>query len=222
MDSLKNWTFPYKTCEIPQKNTIVSQPYSFLLNLINVSNLVCYCILVKSIHVKLTILSYIVFELFHTFSHAKLFHVKIQTTVIHLLAYVFFAATWNSIYLFTKKPLSWLKTSVLIVVTAIDIYVVLVVKGVWTILSGLSLLLALFCMYFTDIPKFFQTRLYQKLVPGLFVLFALFVNEAINCEAMLRIMPFPYHIVIEILGYWLFDILANSWYIWDMISYTSS
>lgn len=41
------------------------------------------------------------------------------------------------------------------------------------------------------------------------------INEAINCERMQRLYPFPYHVLLEVSGLMSFALLAHMFYVWQ-------
>jgi hypothetical protein len=220
---ITEWTFPFRTCETvistslssSSAPTIVAQPWSFAINLVSVISLSVQCVKSKDLAAKMTILSFIVFELFHTISHAHHFSGTWQTHLIHFLAYAFCFTTYQMMKHFTKAKLSASQTAQIGTMIAFDLALLLGGGGLWTVLSGLSIFLRLFLCYWNHLPTFFQIRLKYHLFPGLFLLFALFVNEAFNCKSMLQYFKLPYHAIIEVVGFLLFWGLADSVVEWD-------
>lgn len=210
---MNEWTFPFKTCEKPIE-FFIEQPVSFLVNLASVFNLLYYAYKSNVTHIKHTIFSYLLFELFHTISHSKRFNAQIQTSTIHFLAYYFFVATWLSLHFLTNKILNYNHLCFISFLILLDLYVFFIIGGLWTIITGLTLIVSLFIVYFYELPYFFKYNLQQKLIPGLIVLFVLFTNEALNCDKMMSFYIFPYHSIIEILGFYLFHLLTFSFYMW--------
>lgn len=66
---MNEYTFPFSTCEKPNKNGI-SQPYSSLLNLINCLIIFYFLIKTKQNYTFILIFCILCFELFHVFSHS--------------------------------------------------------------------------------------------------------------------------------------------------------
>ncbi len=211
---MNEWTFPYKTCEKPIE-FFIEQPVSFLINLASVFNLLYYAYISKILHIKHTIFSYLLFELFHTISHSKRFNAQIQTSIIHFIAYYFFVTTWSSLYFLTNKILHYNQIYFISFLVLLDLFVFFIIGGLWTVITGLTLIMSLFILYFNELPYFFKKNLQQKLLPGLILLFLLFTNEALNCDKMMNFYIFPYHSIIEILGFYLFHLLTYSFYLWS-------
>ena len=87
MSKDSSYTFPFKTCETPNKKGI-AQPYSAFLNLISSLIILYFLFKSKSNSSKLLLFSILLFELNHTFSHTIHLNNNIQVFVTHLLAYL--------------------------------------------------------------------------------------------------------------------------------------
>jgi len=80
------YTFPFNTCEIPNKKGI-SQPYSVFFNFISCLIILYYLLITTNFSSKLLLFSILLFELFHTFCHSIHLHNYSQIIITHLLAY---------------------------------------------------------------------------------------------------------------------------------------
>ena len=61
--------FPFNTCEEPNKKSWIAQPISAFINFITCIILIYFFLKAKTIIIKLLILAFIAFEIFHTYSH---------------------------------------------------------------------------------------------------------------------------------------------------------
>lgn len=198
------YTFPFSTCEKPN-NKGIAQPYSSIINLSIVFLLLYFLFQSKSAILKYVFFSFILFELWHTISHMTFIEGYIQQNVVHFLAYNIAFGTLLAFLYLSKSSLNFYQILILIIVVIFDIIVFILYGGVYIILSGTLLFITiLFCLY-NKYPKFVLYYIYALLGLAL-----LFINEAINCERMLKIWPeFPFHIIIEIYGFILFYMLGN-------------
>ena len=96
-------TFPFNSCEIPNKNGI-AQPYSTLVNVINCLVIVYFLVKTTTNYAFLLIASILCFELFHLFSHSIHIPGSIQTIVIHVISYFINISFFYAFYSYTKKP----------------------------------------------------------------------------------------------------------------------
>lgn len=215
MDPMASWTFPFSTCEMPVPGSIISQPYSFAINAISVVVLMGYAAINPNFYIRLALITYAVFEAFHAFSHWQHVDAQRQTSVIHCLGYVFCIATYFALKDLTAKPIVGTSAVVVGAITAIDLVIFFTIRGLWNVMSGLSILLTVFLSYWKHYPSFLVSRMRYFLVPGLAVLFGLFVNEAYNCSAMLRFRHLPYHALIEVLGLSMFVVMGDSIHRWE-------
>jgi hypothetical protein len=205
--------FPFTTCEKPHDGPI-KQPMSALINAISAIILLAFTLSAKTYPVMIMFLAFFSFEVFHTFSH--MYHIpgQFQTIIIHILGYSISVTTLISILYLSKTPLTYYLIGILITLISIDIYILFYVKDIWTVISGLTILLLVFFISYTKLPRFFQKNLWY-LVIGLFLLYGLIYNETMNCAKMLNYAIFPYHIFIEILGLMLFTYLSYNFLRWE-------
>jgi hypothetical protein len=198
------YTFPFSTCEVAQKG--VAQPFSAAVNSLNCAMLLYFLVNARTRHAALLMASFLLFEVFHTYSHVTHIAGNVQQTIIHLMAYLVNASLFYAFYSHTRKwpvPLFWAFVTGII---AVDVYAFLYWPLVFSI-GTQSLLLVAFMFY------------YRKGLPTLWpilgmigVILFLVWNEAANCTQMLQAATLPYHVVIEIAGLFLFFLLGKAFY----------
>lgn len=205
--------FPFTTCEKPH-NSIIMQPASAVVNFVTCIILMYFAIATKTFPVKLMILAYLSFELWHTASHIQHISGYLQTNIIHILAYLLAFTTLYSIMYLSKKGLSTVYIIILLILVIIDTYVWLYVGGIRMVIGGLLILFVIIIGSYNNLPKFFK-KVIPWLIAGLVLLLLIIYNETVNCEKMLEFADFPYHIIIELLGLVLFSTLAYNFYKWE-------
>lgn len=209
------YTFPYQTCEAPSTRFFAVQPYSALVNMGICGYLVQSAFRSRHLTTRLVFVLYALFELFHAFSHA--YHLaqppQLQFWIIHLLNYANSLATLLWIREMSKRSIRWKLSAALFVA---DLAVVFFVGGVWTILSGFSVFLAIVLDNFYTLPRPFRSAT-RRLVPGLAVLCVCFVLESCYCDRLMSWSVLPYHIFIELTGAFLFFTLGQQVVQWDHV-----
>lgn len=205
------YTFPFDTCETPNKKGI-AQPYSVLCNVISCVIIIYFLLKTKHTYTFILLFSFLCFELFHIFSHTIHIQGLIQTYIAHSIVYFMNLAFFYVFYCFTKKIPSYAFVFCLIPLICFDIYSVLYLDLPYYILSQSIIFVSVLVYYFPLLPKFIQTSVYQIIFSvGIIILLAF--NEKYNCEKILAIYPdFPYHIFIEIMGIVLFYIICSNFY----------
>lgn len=200
-----DFTFPYSTCEKPQMNSIIQQPYSTIVNVLTVALLMYFLYISKSWYLKIVFLTYIIFEIWHTISHMIFIGGHIHQNISHILAYVIAFVTLIVFLHLTKSRLSNNYVILLFIFVCIDIYIALFVGGIYMILSGIII--------FIIILSIFYKRFKSNILYFIFLLLGLILlelNESFNCRSLLVLYPyFPFHIFIEIYGLILFYILSK-------------
>lgn len=205
------YTFPFNTCEKPNKNGI-AQPYSALFNFINC--VIVFYFLLKTTHnyTFVLLLSLLCFELFHVFSHMIHISGSIQTNIAHSLTYFINFAFLYAFYRYTNKFPNYLFIFYLILLVCFDIYSLFYLSVVFYIISQSIIMISVLSYYAPLLPKLVKYSIYQ-IIFFVVVIILLFLNEKYNCEKMLDIYPdFPYHILIEISGIFLFYIICSIFY----------
>jgi hypothetical protein len=208
---MSEYTFPFNTCEKPNKNGI-AQPYSSLFNLINCLIIFYFLLKTKKIYTFILLFSIFCFELFHLFSHVVHIQGNIQTNITHIITYLINAAFFYVFYNYTNKLPSYEFIFYLFILVCFDIYSLFNLSIVFYILSQAVIMISLLVYYFPLMPKFIQKSLY-KIIFFVSIIILLFLNEKYNCEKMMSIYPnFPYHVFIEIIGIVLFYIISSNFY----------
>jgi hypothetical protein len=159
----------------------------------------------------LLLFSIFIFEAFHLVSH--IVHIKgtIQINITHLLAYFMNIAFFYAFYCFTHKIPSILFMIYLCIIICIDIYSFLNLSFVYYLSTTSLIYLSLLFYYFPLLPSYVQKNMYT--IIGLIgVVILLFLNESLHCKKMMSVYSFPYHILIETVGIFLFYILCNTFY----------
>jgi hypothetical protein len=208
---MNKYIFPFNTCEKINKNGI-SQPYSTLFNLINCLIIFYFLLKTKKKYIFILLLSILCFQLFHLFSH--MFHIKssMQTNVIHFITYLINLSFFYVFYCYTKKIPRYEFFIFLLLLICFDIYSFFYLSMVFYVLSQSIIMISLLLYYFSSLPKFIQTSIYQ-IIFVVVIIMLLLVNEKYNCNQMMSIYPdFPYHILIEISGIILFYIICSNFY----------
>lgn len=163
-----------------------------------------------------TLVSYGLFEAWHTWSHIHHQSGNTQKNVVHLLGYVMGFSTLWMIQSFTRTTLPPDFLIVLGLLCILDIVAQIACKtsDIPMIFTGLSIFAWIVLGRWGVFPRQVK-RMVPWLITGVVVLIALFINEAENCHRMQRVYPFPYHAVIEVLGSTLFLSMAMMWLGWE-------
>ena len=119
---MMDFTFPYSTCEKPQKDNMIQQPYSTIINLMTVFMLAYFMYISKSGYIKILFFTYILFELWHTMSHMVFIGGNIHQIGSHILAYIIAFATLFVYLLLTKTVPSVSYLILLLIIVIIDIF----------------------------------------------------------------------------------------------------
>ena len=207
----KGYTFPFSTCEKPNKNGI-AQPYSTLFNLINCLIIFYFLLKTKQNYTFILLFSILCFELFHVFSHSIHIPGSIQINITHLLSYCINFAFLFFFYNYVKiLPNIWFLLYYISLIF-FDIYTFCNMNVVYYIFSQALLFLSVLLYYYPFLPKTLKNNI--NIIFFLVILIIiLFLNEKYNCEKMMSIYPhFPYHILIEIIGILLFYIICSNFY----------
>lgn len=212
---MSQFVFPFTTCERPRKGGAAAQPFSAAVNALAAALLLAALFRARTWPVRAALGSYALFEAWHAFSHSRHLEGRLQADVVHCLGYLMSAATLACILALSGKRGSvvafWLPLFALVLA---DVYVWARVRDVWTVFTGLAVFAFVFVGNAPLLPPPLRRRLAWMLL-GLAALFALFLNERANCEAMLRRAELPYHVAVELLGAALFYGLASGFLRWE-------
>ena len=199
MDKNLSYTFPFNTCETPNKYGI-SQPYSAFFNLISCFIIIYFLSITKNKSSKLLLFSILLFEMFHTFSHSIHLHNHSQIIITHLLAYFVNFCYLFALYNYSKVFPNNIFIFYLFVIIIIDIYAFYKLPFIYYLSTQFLIFISLFLYYY----KYFTNEIKQR-IPLIFILtfiiLLLFINESYNCQKMLNNYKwFPFHIFIEIIA----------------------
>jgi hypothetical protein len=193
--------FPTRTCEQVRAGPI-QQPWSFAVNIALVLILLA---MIPSLTkpAQIVTITIIIFELFHAFSHARHLPGHAQQYVIHALTYVVAATIFWALYVTTHSipPYWWF--AVLLLIIAIDLYLITSGDFFLSIPSGVALLIWMVIGY----PHVFPTSVLVCLVILGIIGIALLYNERYNCKRMMEARALPYHLLIELVTYTSFILL---------------
>jgi len=194
-----DFLFPYSTCETPNKEGIV-QPFSFILNCISCFVILYFLFQTKKIWNFLLLVSFLLFEGIHTFSHAVHLPNNIQVSLIHPLVYFI-----NIFYLiifckYTHKLPNIYFAFLLFCLFIFDIYAFINLAFIYYFTSAMIIFIFIFMYYYNYFER--KDKQYIKIILGLaLTIIFLFYNEHFNCKTMLSVFPnFPFHIFPELTG----------------------
>jgi hypothetical protein len=208
---MSEYTFPFNTCEKPNKIGI-AQPYSVFFNLITCSIILYFLLHTKTLQSFILLFCILIFESFHVFSHIVHIAGHIQINITHLLTYFMNMAFFYVFYSYTKKFPSYEFVAYMSVLVILDIYAFYNYSFIYYLTTQSAIFISLLLYYFSILPKFIQTSVY-KIIFFVGVVIGLFINETYNCINMMSIYPdFPYHIFIEIIGIILFYTICSNFY----------
>ena len=205
------YTFPGKTCEKVQKEGI-AQPVSFSINMVSVLVLVIGSFVASRMPVRIVLLSYALFELWHAWSHAVHIEGTVQYNVVHVLGIIMAVSTLTAIVLLSGKRLEGWQIGVIAGVMLLDILLFLKLQNTLvSVGTGLGVLVVIMLVCYGMLPEYFQRGLWFLIV-GVVGILGLFMVEARWCE---QIEGVPFHALIEVLGLVLFSYLAYLFIVWD-------
>lgn len=209
---MKEYTFPFSTCETPQKDGVAAQPFSAAANLMTCCIIIFFLLQTKHFYTFSLLLSILLFEAFHTFSHIVHIEGPIQINITHFLTYVMNAAFFAVFYHYTHVFPSEMFLFYMLALIALDIYAFSNFDFVYYLGTQSLVFISILLYYFTLLPAKVQTSIYWICGLVAFVIL-LFINEQYNCERMLAFYPdFPYHIFIESVGIILFYTICSHFY----------
>ena len=188
--------FPYNTCEV--RGDIVDQPYSASINILSCLLLLYLLSQARHIEIQFFILSLFIFQAYHAYSH--LFwgdneYSLVNVYIIHACSYLLITA----ISFITKQPPN---IPIISAVILLDIYILYNYMGtVYNAISGINIWVVVLItgLWNARLPAVVK-RLLPILLMSFVVIIGLFFNEKYNCDAMMSVYQFPYHIAIEIFG----------------------
>ena len=208
----QNSYFPFETCENPDEDSSIAQPYSTTVNCLNTLIILFFLFQTKNIYTFLFLLSIFLFELIHTFSHA--FHIdgQMQTNIVHGLAYFINAAFLYALYRHSNLIPSLSLSFILLCLIGIDIYALFSLSAVFYILTQFAIFLSILFFYFTTLPAKTKSSVKWLVFLGILII-CLVYNEIRNCDEMAKLYPTaPFHILVEIPGVFFFYLVCRNFY----------
>ena len=208
---MHSFTFPFDTCEKPNKVGI-AQPYSVAVNVIIICIIFYFFLECKSFPSALLLLSILCFEIFHTFSHIVHIPGNMQTYIVHFLAYCVNSSLFYLLYNYTSKFPSNGFILYLLLLISIDLYALFSMKLIIYIATQTVIFLSILIYFYSWLSK--QIKSGIKLISILSILALLFeLNEIYNCKTMLSYFPdFPFHLFIETTVLAIFFVVSSIFY----------
>lgn len=192
---MQPYTFPFSTCE-KVSDGMVAQPVSTTINL--VTCVVLFVVLLSpgrgrgSVETYLFILSLILFELWHAFSHTRHILGMTHTYVIHGLTYLIAASTAAIIH--SKHNVVHLQLVGIAIV--IDVVVGLMRLRKWSVITGVAVVIAVLVGNYRLLPVHMMSLspvLATLAVAGV----AAFLFEASHCSNTMATLPL--HAFVEVI-----------------------
>ena len=207
----KEFTFPFSTCEKPNKKGI-AQPYSFLLNIFSILIILYFLCFTRKLYNFLLLFSLFAFEAFHTYSHFIHLPNSLQVNIIHPISYFlnifYFLVLYKHTHVFPKPWFLLFLTALFI----LDLYFFLFLPFIYSFTSFFAIFFAILFYYYRYLSKIDKSYITQIGIVGLAIL-VLFYNEKINCAQMLSLSPeFPFHVMLEIFGLAAFFLVSRFFY----------
>jgi hypothetical protein len=199
------YIFPFTTCETPSKHGI-AQTYSFGVNLVVVLGLTYFLFKSSTKASRALILSLIIFELWHAFSHAYHIEGHVQAFVIHALAYVIALTLFLVIQSKNGIILPWLIVAMILV----DIIALTcLTQKEWSVITGSLVVATLLIPFSLHLPFWIPVAFTSYFILGI----VLFLLEKRYCHTWMKAYPFPYHAAVEVvvgLFLWTFAYVMTS------------
>jgi hypothetical protein len=198
------YTFPFTTCEIPKKESLVAQPYSVFINIISSLIILSFLLVAKTTPIRLLLVCILSFELVHSFSHAVHLKKYSQTMIIHCLAYAVNIALLYALYQHFHVFPDPVFLFFLLLVVLFDIYALFRLPIIFYISTQIFLFISLIVYYYRSFSKEAGRWIQYMVFLGILLL-VLIVNETYNCKSLLRLFNgFPFHTLVEMCGLFFF------------------
>jgi len=207
------FTFPFDTCERPQKGALVAQPWSTFVNCISLSIVFYFLCKVKTRQAFILLIGLFFFDCFHLFSHFIHIQKGIQLSLVHFMAYFLNFSLIYFLYKFSGKFLTPVISILLIFILVCDIYFLLYKTLLWYFFTQIAFFTIVLLYYKSSIIKIMGVYKLSLLLFFISMVYFGFVNEVLNCDTMLAWWPsFPFHAVIEMIIVFSNYIFASSFY----------
>jgi len=210
-DSDKKFTFPFDTCEKPNK-TGFAQPWSTLVNILMCVMIFYYFLNSNTFYSGLFLISILFFEIMHAFSHSIHIPGLTQYYLTHVFGLFTIITFGFMLYNYTNVFPKMQYLIIIFIIFIIDIYILFKNFGfIYNILTYFVIFLLTLCVYYPYMsPSIKRNLLY---VAGLtLIIYAIEYNELMNCNWMLERFHFPYHIFVEMTGFVAIYLLCSTFY----------
>lgn len=208
---MDEYTFPFTTCEKVNKMGM-AQPYSALVNILNCIIILYFLTKTNNRKSFMLILLFLLFEVFHAFSHSIHIPGNIQINIIHILVYLINFTFFYIFYKQTNKSPSLLFLLYIGIIIILDLYALFKLSIVYYLTTQSLIFISLIIYYYNYLPTFITNKV-PHIIITIFSVIILFLNEKYNCNYMLsKYKNFPFHILIEIVGIVFFYILSSTFY----------
>jgi hypothetical protein len=219
MNNAPYYTFPFNTCEIPNRNkNSIAQPYSVSINTITCIMIIYFILKSDNVYSTMFLASVFIFSLFHTLSHA--FHIddsSIQFLLTHLSAIVSSLLLVRLLQYVTSYFLNSWQTIGLLCLYLIDFSLIYYnVSHIYNILVFLVILFSIMGIFYKYTP--IKTKLNIMYIIG-FSCITLFFEciEVVFCQSLLqKYGAIPFHTLVELFGGISIVLLCNSFYTFDI------
>jgi hypothetical protein len=141
--------------------------------------------------VVLLIGSLFAFEMWHAFSHMRHIEGRLQSRVVHALAYLIALTTLLVIYTTTGS----VDLSLVAVAVAIDIAVLMSGKAALSVVSGVFVFVAVVLGNIEAFPHEYMPILFTLIILGI----SAFILEYYFCNVAMGVAVLPYHALVEII-----------------------
>jgi hypothetical protein len=206
------YTFPFSTCEKKTDDGVFAQPFSAIANIITCLIILYFLLKTENVHSFLLLLTLLVFEAFHAFSHMIHIEGPMQINITHILAYSVNVAMINLFYHFTKVFPSNLFLIYMLCLVVLDLYTFFNFNIIYYLITFLLIFISILFYYYPLLPNYIQSSIKLLFFVEILVVL-LFLNESCNCQTMLDFYPdFPYHILIELAGMYVFYLICSNFY----------
>jgi hypothetical protein len=214
---MSKYTFPFDSCEKPQQTieiggVKIAQPWSVAANMVSIFVILYFLLKTKKVYTFLLIFMFLLFESFHTFSHAIHLEGNIQYHIVHILATLINVCYLYAFYRSTKVFPSKFFIAFITAVEIVDIYAFNHFSFLYTFITQIVIFISVFLYYKPHLPSKYQGNIPYIIAIAILITLVL-ANERFNCEKMLTVFPdFPFHMIIESLGIIAFYLILSNIY----------
>ena len=202
------YEFPKSTCERPQTNSIIAQPYSVFVNLLSIILLAYFSLESKVFIHQIPFALLIAFEVIHSFFHAVHLEksqwiiqgIDLQKYTLHFVGYIILAVLFYDFYDFTQTLpetgfLLWL-----LFLIVLDIYSFFQTYFLLKIAPLILMFVSLFYYYASCFSKKSKQYLYGLIVSVAFIFLFEWIEVTFGKQLMESWSWFPFHIFVETSG----------------------